>query len=85
MISTRNVTGKSDRQKNLTDDGIFQLLLMSAKVIFSLQNTNGSCDHSDDVISQQFLSRSISGVSFNFITCADLEVTGGRTCGCMKD
>ena len=46
------ITSRSDRQKNLIDDVVFQFLLMSAKMVSGLQNTQGSCGLKDDIISQ---------------------------------
>ena len=68
---------KSPRQKNLTDDVIFQILLMSAKNTFWSENTHGSSDKSYDAINQHIISGCISGVSFNFIPCVEARILGG--------
>ena len=78
IIAMSSSTTKCLRQTKEFDWSFhFSMFYNVSKNVFWSVNTHDLGDHSEDVISQRLLSRSISGVSFNFITCVELEVPGG--------
>ena len=71
------LTSKSPWQKKLNDDVIFQILLTYQQKWFLV--CKKYMGHVTKVmVNQHLLSRGISGLSFNFIACVELEISGGK-------